>query len=281
VLGLLAFLGYTYEQTRAAMPVGIAVLVNFLPSAVAMPLLRHWIHRRDPRRLAMQVAWVQAALAAGMAVVVHLAAPLPLLYVMSAVLWLLAMIARIALVTLMPVYLAADRLKPANLTLQVASQAGAVTAALALYLHGDAGWTVLFVLDAATFAAQALIFLLVLPGDGSGRRDAAEPGAAPKLRLAARHVRMVLLLPAGFMTINVLNAAIPLAVFETLRATEREYAAASAVLVLGVTGGVRAGRPGAGATAAGGRVRGAGLGGHRGERPPQPPGGRSEVGSQA
>jgi hypothetical protein len=229
ILNLVAFLDYTYERTRQPLPVGIAVLINFLPAVVIMPLLQRRPPVRDLRRRSAELAFAQCAIAASMAAAVVLAAPLWLLYVASGTMWLLSQVGRIWIVTMLRDHVAADRLRAANVTLQVASQAGAAVGSFGLFLRSHAPWPALFLLDAASFLVFGAMVLVALPrrvaagqDDGDGHR----PTSAGLLR---RYPWLILLLPSGYITINVLNVAIPLTALDRVNGGQQWYAAASTV----------------------------------------------------
>jgi hypothetical protein len=229
VLNLLAFLDEVNARTHRPLPLGLAVLVNFVPAGVLMPFIGRLLAGRDLRGLAILLGVVQAALAAAMAVVIVTRAPLLLLYVASAVLWLLVQVTRICISTVLPAYVPRERLRTVNLTLQIGTQLGATGAALAVVAVGGASAAVLFTVDAATFVGQSVIIAMAVPSRVARSGGAHIDQSRPDATVLRRRWRMVLLLPSGYITINALNLAIPLVVLQGLHRGESSYAAANAV----------------------------------------------------
>jgi hypothetical protein len=226
-LNTIGLLTYAFAVTRSSVPVGVAVLVGFLPVTVCAPLLSHWLSGVTLRRTGVATAFGQAAAAGAMAAITFWHGPLALLYACAGLLGLLAMTLRLTILTSLPELVAKERLTSANIRLQVSSQVGAMVGAGLLAALGKApAWT-LFIADGVTFVIQAAVLAAVLPAQASGRTEHGRSRAQP---LSAReYLPYLVLLPAGFITLNTVNTAMPLLSFETLNAGQRGLALAEVV----------------------------------------------------
>jgi hypothetical protein len=238
VLNTIALLAYLYQRTSSPLPVGGAVLVNFLPVVLIVPLIGARLTGHSLRLAASAAAFGQAALVVSMALVVAADGPLLPLYVASAALGVLTQLLWISILSLLPGIVAPARLASTNIAVQLASQTGAVVGALALVGHGPAAAWVLFAIDAATFVVQGVVLWVMLPpgerapdpvpaGGATGREATGErPGEPARVArgLTARERGYGLLMPVGFIAMNVLNVAVPLIILDSFGDGQRQYA---------------------------------------------------------
>lgn len=235
-LNLIALVTLLYGSRGGALSVGIVVLIGFLPVAIAMPLVGRRLAPSSPRRLLVCVSLTQAVVVAAMAVDataphVHRA----LLYAAAGALGFGAMMTRIATYTVLPRVVPSGRLPRVNLSLQVSSQMGAAFGALiVVFAHDSPAWA-LFTADAATFALQAGVFALALSGlviaaDGPAGDRPTPPSRRPVLSRAA--ALFYVLVPTGFIALNVVNVALPLQALAHLHAGQRGFAAGEFVYPL-------------------------------------------------
>jgi hypothetical protein len=238
VLNVLALLTYLYEQTRSPLPVGLAVLLNFLPVVLILPILGARLGGWSLRLVTGGTAFIQAAIAAVMAVTAAAQGPLVILFAASSALGLLTQVLWIAVLSALPKLLRREQLNSGNVILQVSSQTGAVLGAFGLVVQGSAAAWTLFLLDAVTYLVQGVLLTILLRRAGGGA-PTEEPNdargtdggerSAVDTRVRWRELGLALLMPAGFVAMNVLNVAIPLIVYSRLHAGLREYAATEMV----------------------------------------------------
>jgi hypothetical protein len=232
VLNVLALLTYLYQRTQSPLPLGLAVLVNFLPVVVILPLIAPKLGRWPLWAVTGGAAFIQAIIAGSMTILAATHGPLVVLYVASSALGLLTQILWISTLTALPKLVRAADLSGKNVVLQIASQSGAVLGALGLVIQGSAPAWILFLIDALTYVVQAAILIFLLrPAAGvrteeNAPDDVPAPHGAPKPSVHWRERGLALLMPAGFVAVNVLNIAIPLIVFSRLHDGQRGYAAA-------------------------------------------------------
>lgn len=235
-LNLIALVTLLYGSSGGALSVGIVVLIGFLPVVIAMPLVGPRLAPSSPRRLLVCVSLTQAVVVAGMAVDASTPhAHRALLYAAAGALGLGAMMTRVATYTVLPRVVPSGRLPRVNLSLQVSSQVGAAVGALiVVFAHDSPAWA-LFTADAATFAVQAAFFALALSGlvvaaDGPAGARSAPPSRKPQLsRVAAL---FYVLVPVGFIALNVVNVTLPLQALAHLQAGQRGFAAGEFVYPL-------------------------------------------------
>lgn len=230
VLNMLALLTYLYERTESPLPVGAAVVLNFLPVVVFLPLITSRLGTWSLRGVTAGTAFLQAVIAGMMAITAGTQGPLIILFASSAALGLLTQVLWIAVLSALPKLLSTGKLGRGNALLQTSTQSGAVLGAFGLVIQGSApAWT-LFLLDAGTFLVQGILLMALLSRTDANRADtqpaaaAAEPTAA-RVRPRLREFGLVLLMPSGFIAMNVLNVAIPLIIYSRLHEGLREYAA--------------------------------------------------------
>lgn len=234
VLNVVALLTYVYVRTGDSLPVGLAVLVTFLPVALVMPLISGQLARGSLRSIAIGASLLQAGLAAAMAALAAGDGWLPLLYGCASALGLLAMVQRICILSLIPRLVGKDNLAATNLMLQVSSQVGAIVGALGLALRGQAAPWVLFTIDAVSFVVQGAMLHVLLPRESGAEaaRPARPAGPATSPAAPARKppvtglVAFLVLLPVGFTALNLVNTAVPLLALGTLDLGQRGFALA-------------------------------------------------------
>src|SRR5262245_10415187 len=124
VLSVLALLTYLYERTSSPLPVGLAVLLNFLPVVTVLPLVAGRMSRWTLRSTAGGAAFLQAAIAGAMALTAAVRGPLLVLYLASSALGLLTQILWISALSALPRLVDSGRLREANVLLQTSSQTG-------------------------------------------------------------------------------------------------------------------------------------------------------------
>ncbi|GAA0990575.1 hypothetical protein GCM10009555_076540 [Acrocarpospora macrocephala] len=229
VLNTVAVLSYAYGITRQAIPLGIVIMAGLLPMAVVMPFVGGWLRAGTERRTVLVAVLAQAV---GAAVMAGLASTtlLPAMYAMVAVMGVLAIVTRVALLCLLPQTVPAELLTGANLRFQVASQIGAAAGSAALVVFGETAPWVLFTVNVITFLIQAAILQRALP-KASGALPARDPAqldpAAPLPNW--RRVLLLVLLPAGFCAMSLLNLVIPLIALDRLQDGQRALGAAGVV----------------------------------------------------
>jgi hypothetical protein len=249
VLNIIGLLAYLYYRTGSALPVGLAVLLNFLPVILIVPFAGSRLTPDSLRTVASGAAFGEAALAGLMAIVVAHDGPLAPLFVASAALGVLTQLLWISVLSQLPRIVAAGRIRSGNIAIQLASQTGAIVGAIALISRGTATTWWLFVADAASFVVQGLLlrFMLPAPSRGPGaavpaRADAddeADEATEPGRRLTRAESGFAVAMPAGFIALNLLNVAIPLMVLDSLASGQRQYAMAEtayplAAIIVGV-----------------------------------------------
>jgi hypothetical protein len=229
VLNTVAVLSYAYGITRQAIPLGIVVMAGLLPMAVVMPFVGGWLRAGTERRTVLVAVLAQAA---GAGVMAGLASTtlLPAMYAMVAVMGVLAIVTRVALLCILPRTVPTALLTSANLRFQVSSQIGAAVGSAALVAFGETAPWVLFTVNVITFLIQAAILRRALPktAGATASRGTADHDTAAQLP-NWRRMLLLVLLPAGFCAMSLLNLVIPLIALDRLQDGQRALGAAGFV----------------------------------------------------
>ena len=230
VLTLVALVSYLYERTGSPLTVAGVVLLGFAPVSGILPLLGPRLAGRSLRTVGTGVGAVQAAVSLGMAAAAAATAPVAVLYVAVAMQGILSMILRVTVLSNMPRLLPPEQLPGANLLLQVSSQLGAIVGASGLAARGHAPAAVLFLIDAVTFAVQAAVLNATVPPTPAPAPVSSTGTAERTLTMPLRvPLRAYLIVPAGYLALNLLNVTAPLIALERLGSGQRGYALSEVV----------------------------------------------------
>ena len=229
VLTLVALVTYLFERTGSSLTVAGVVLLGFAPVALMLPLLGPRLAGRPLHSVGAGIAVLQAAVSLAMAAAALATASILVLYLAAATQGILGMVMRVTVLSNLPRLLETGMLTQANLMLQLSSQIGAIVAASGLAARGHASASVLFLIDAFTFALQAAILAAAVPPTPASARAVGEAPAALAPIPAPTPLRAYLVAPAGYVALNLLNVTVPLIVLQRLNAGQRGYALSEVV----------------------------------------------------
>ncbi len=245
-LSVVAVNYYLYVRTHAALSVGLAVLVTFVPPAVVIPALQPLFHQGRLKQLSYLIPLAQAGTTLLLALWTSRDGAVWGIYGFLTLLGCLVQLSWIATYSLLPHLRGLVPPVRANAWLHGASQWGVISAMLAASLIGKIAPPLLIFYDALTFLGIAAAMLWCtrdLKTEALVAQEQGQSSAKGRFRRVLREIAgsrpiaaaswFIAALPLGYVTILIINTALPVLTLRERLLGPRNYTLAEFAFALG------------------------------------------------